>query len=366
MKKIKYLLIAIIIFLFITILSYKIISFKKDTNYLSNNSLAIMVETEEGEYTKYTSNKWPIDNYYFSKSECDNNSKVKWNYETNSVVLTSNKSDNCTLYFDKKQKDFAFTGGIQEFVIPVTGTYKLEVWGAQGGTILIKNTKDGGLGGYSSGEVFLSKGEILYVVVGGQGSSVNENDIYKGGYNGGGDGKNLNNQYGLGGGGATHIAKMSGVLSSLENYQSEILIVAGGGGGNGTATNTDYSPDGGAGGGITGITGINSRYYGYGGSQTSSGTCAFEGVLPCGGFGQGGSAINQTIGGAGGGGGFYGGSQSSRGHAGGGGGSGYIGNPILINGKTIAGNESFPSPSGGTETGHSGNGFARITLLSES
>ena len=29
----------------------------------------------------------------------------------------------------------------------------------------------------------------------------------------------------------------------------------------------------------------------------------------------------------------------------------------------IAGNETMPSPNGGTEVGHSGNGYARITYL---
>ena len=35
----------------------------------------------------------------------------------------------------------------------------------------------------------------------------------------------------------------------------------------------------------------------------------------------------------------------------------------LSNAQTIAGNASMPSTSGGTETGHSGNGYARITLV---
>lgn len=42
--------------------------------------------------------------------------------------------------------------------------------------------------------------------------------------------------------------------------------------------------------------------------------------------------------------------------------SGYIGLQ-LDSGTTYAGNSSFPSPSGGNETGHSGNGYARITVL---
>lgn len=47
--------------------------------------------------------------------------------------------------------------------------------------------------------------------------------------------------------------------------------------------------------------------------------------------------------------------------AGGGGGSGYVGG--VTNGQTISGNQSFPAPGGGNETGHSGNGYAKITLV---
>ncbi len=35
----------------------------------------------------------------------------------------------------------------------------------------------------------------------------------------------------------------------------------------------------------------------------------------------------------------------------------------LSDAQTIARNQSFPAPGGGTETGHSGNGYARITLV---
>jgi hypothetical protein len=43
--------------------------------------------------------------------------------------------------------------------------------------------------------------------------------------------------------------------------------------------------------------------------------------------------------------------------------SGYAGLQ-LDSGETIAGTQSFPAPGGGNETGHSGNGYARITRLS--
>lgn len=35
----------------------------------------------------------------------------------------------------------------------------------------------------------------------------------------------------------------------------------------------------------------------------------------------------------------------------------------LSNAQTIVGEQSFVSPSGGSETGHSGDGYARITLV---
>ena len=93
-----------------------------------------------------------------------------------------------------------------------------------------------------------------------------------------------------------------------------------------------------------------------GGSGNSTGT-----------FGSGGSNGRHAAGGG------------SSYPAAGGGGSGYVytsasvinyptgcllnGSFYLTNAQTIAGNQSFPAPSGGNETGHSGNGYARITLV---
>lgn len=59
-------------------------------------------------------------------------------------------------------------------------------------------------------------------------------------------------------------------------------------------------------------------------------------------------------------GGWYGGGKGNTYAVSGGGGSGYIGG--VQNGQTIAGNTTMPSANGSTETGHSGNGYARITF----
>ena len=57
-------------------------------------------------------------------------------------------------------RTFGYTGTVQTYTVPVTGTYKLEVWGAEG------NIK----GGYSSGIKSLSAGTTVYIYVGGKNS----------------------------------------------------------------------------------------------------------------------------------------------------------------------------------------------------
>lgn len=70
------------------------------------------------------------------------------------------------------------------FTAEATGTYKLQVWGAQGG--YRSNSTYGGLGGYSTGIISLDKGTKLYVYVGGKGgnSSTSTGSVKAGGYNG--------------------------------------------------------------------------------------------------------------------------------------------------------------------------------------
>ena len=138
--------------------------------------------------------------------------------------------------------NFNYTGSEQTYTIPYTGSYKLEVWGAQGGNCYMEpNTTTvypGGYGGYSVGTINLTQGSKLYINVGGQGTwkhAQGSSQAYmRGGYNGGGDGivAYSSNYYSAGsGGGATHISSTSGLLSSLSNKRDTIYIVAGGGGG---------------------------------------------------------------------------------------------------------------------------------------
>lgn len=265
--------------------------------------------------------------------------------------------------------NFNYTGAVQSITLP-KGTYTLECWGAQGGNrsqdSASATVTGSGLGGYSIGTLTLTQLTTCYIYVGGQGgmSSSTGNVKVEGGFNGGGFASHESTgEPGNGGGGATDVRIAQDSLYAR-------VIVAGGGGGSGEDNET-----GGYGGGETGGAGSGNTSLTQA-SQTSGGTNSF-------GFGLGGNTYN---GGAGGGG-WYGGasrysvSSYSTGSdsEGGGGGSGYVytsstaknyPSGCLLNSsyylsaaKTIAGNTSFTSPTGSSETGHSGNGYCRITVI---
>ncbi len=253
--------------------------------------------------------------------------------------------------------DFAYTGDVQEYIVPYTGLYKLEVWGAQGGVA------SGGKGGYSVGYKDFKKGTVLYVVCGGEGVGLETSYVYEttqyytGGYNGGGQGWNYGhrsdggvNGWGASGGGATHIALVSGTIAEIgkDTFDTKGLIVAGGGGGCGGTNgwNNDGSDayaklGGGNGGGLNGANGGGSAYSrGSGATQTSG--HAFGSGMPYR---------------SGGGGGYYGGKGGSA--AGAGGGSGWIGGVSEITYKDVT---YTPST---TQGGNSGNGKAVISFVTK-
>ena len=213
--------------------------------------------------------------------------------------------------------NYTYTGTEKIFTVPCSGSYKLEVWGAQGGKSLCNEDECGnpGYGGYSTGIIDLNKNEMLYINVGGQGGVGSLTSCSLGGYNGGGYGTNDGGSCGKaqddeaagGGGGATHIALSSGLLSTLENNKNSILIVAGGGGG------ASWTYTAGSGGGHNG--GVTSSKLS---PSTNISGYAF-------GQGQNGSGSGDSDGVAGGGGGYYGGYTSNNAEVGGGG-SGYTSN----------------------------------------
>lgn len=250
--------------------------------------------------------------------------------------------------------NFDYTGAVQSITLP-KGIYKLECWGAQGGNGCTDNSYTGGKGGYSIGTISLNTKITLYIYVGGRGVSSEASGsgaIRAGGFNGGGSGRDWSstNHGGSGGAGATDIR------INQDSFYARVIVAGGGGG-------ASDNGNGGSGGGVSGIS-----------------TGARAGTATSGsGFGQA-AASSYTSGECGGGGGgWYGGYGGGSENIPGGGGSGYVyisstasnypsgcllnSSYYLSDAKTIAGNNSFVSPTGSSETGHSGNGYCRITVI---
>lgn len=244
--------------------------------------------------------------------------------------------DDCDICYDPSDDginiaEFGYTGGTQTFTVPFgVDSLFVELFGAQGGNSGGCNAtvfqSDGGLGGYASGYLQVSEGDVFYLYVGGQGG-INGGA----GWNGGGSG----GQYAGGGGGASDIRTSLGFLSTR-------VAVAGGGGGGSYGCGNDYGV-GGNGGGLSGQPGIALiSGVGGGGGGPSTGGAAGSAPSAAGTFGNGGSAAQTHV--AGGGGGWYGGGAAYR--AGGGGGSSRING--MLDGTTLAGI-------------HEGNGVIRFT-----
>lgn len=273
---------------------------------------------------------------------------------------------------------FDFEKNAQEFEAECKGIYKIELWGAEGGS---SDNNITAKGAYVSGNIELSKNEKLYVYVGehptfysGSCYSTNENNTFNGTTVG----------TCAGGGGATDIR-----ITTSENWYDEaslasrIMVAAAGGG-------TPYPTTGvgGYGGELTGGdgTGISpsaqSAYFaGKGGTQTEYN------------FGVGTKTTSTAAPGSG----YYGGQVGYGGNAGGGSSfiSGYKGcvaiksqtditpkdnctiesediscsyhysGKIFTDGVMIAGNKEMPSHNEGEdfEIGNSGDGFAKITFV---
>ena len=300
----------------------------------------------------------------------------------------------------------------QEFRVPCTGEYKVELWGAGGNTTTSTNIISPGNGGYTSGKIIFKINKKYYIYIGD--SDTVGRSIH---YNGGGIGEAV-------GGGATDIRTVNGNWDSFVSLKSRIMVAAGGGGGFFKTNTSNHKP--GHGGGLVGYDAdadasqgslLEGGYSGHGGMQTSGGladiTVITTGYHPI----YNNAQIKQAkfgIGGwfdavsSGGGGGYYGGGHGIHPGAtwsGGGGGSSFISghdgcdaiseqsteDNIIHTGQSIhysglhftdtvmidgagykwtdhklddLGVVGMPTHSGiGTITGNEGDGFAKITLI---
>ena len=289
-----------------------------------------------------------------------------------------------------------------------TGIYKIELYGASGGTPTNATTirddnlncmsqeivkifrgnsecnpmNSPGAGGYISGVISLFKPTTFFLHIGGKGeyrivesgSSSEDSELPenrpKGGYNGGGDATGF--IYGSsGGGGGTDIR------AEVDDYWHRIIVAGGGGGIDDMTTETDNDGSGGAGGYPKGQNCfIASKLSSEGGATQDSGYSFFQGESAY--------YLETTSDLAGSGGGWFGGSFCKNANAGGSGGSSYIltnssfiptGNITvkdkaddIIDSKEYAFNNQSPYLFYDIKYANgirSGDGFARLTIISQ-
>lgn len=169
-----------------------------------------------------------------------------------------------------------YSGAAQNTRLPM-GKYRLECWGAQGGSY--DSNWQGGYGGYARGNLTLDETTVLYLYAGGQPvATTSSRTQTPGGFNGGGKGYNIyyssTYTYGQGGGGGSDIRIGTDSLYAR-------VIAAGGGGGSASQKDTIAK----CGGGNRGECLVTE----YRATQTSGGTTGNKGS-----FGQGGSSSTTS------------------------------------------------------------------------
>ena len=300
---------------------------------------------------------------------------------------------------------FNYSGSPQLYKVLKTGVYKIELWGAQGGS----SSKPGGKGAYTSGTITLNKNDELYFYVGGKPADERRQP---GGWNGGGYVATNDDGTGRSGGGATDVRLVAGSWDNEAGLNSRIMVAAGGGGA--ACEKAAWCSSGGSGGTLTGniptdMGSSSAGYHGTPGTQLEGGFSvgtlkSSSGLDRHGYFGKGGHSGSYDDCGSGGSG-YYGGGGASYG-SGGAGGSSYVsGYPgciaiksaysqsprddsnnqpcdenstdpicsehytgrVFANAVMIDGDSSMPTHSGvGTMIGNEGNGYARVTYISAS
>lgn len=322
------------------------------------------IELNEGVNYKVYSRYKETDSHYASNMSEGLNFKTEVSYKTTPMTFTNAGSTGATgptqSQLDNAYRNTELKGqvksqnGIQLWTVPKTGMYRIEAYGAQGGSKYVA----GGLGAIISGDLHLTSGTKIKVLVGQEGSSVSTSVANPGGTGGGGT-----------------------FLTTLDNTP---LIVAGGGGGSSSRDSIDAnnghaliesSGSGPGGSSTTGLGGVNGNGGKTGGAGTGGGGGGFfsSGDRPnnwsvdtggqsfvSGGLGSERSVYLSIPGGFGGG--------AGSGHAGGGGG-GYSGG--------AGGAWSRPSAHGGgggsynsgtnqsNSVGNTGHGKVIITYISK-
>jgi len=339
--------------------------------YDANGGTGDMVDSEFAiDFTKPLSkNTYKKEGYVFAGWSTSKNGKITYTDEEK-IKNIANKDETIILYAVWKDGyEYVYNDNetYYTFTAPKTGIYKIDLWGASGGY----EVSNYSLGGYTSGEIELEKDKKIYVYVGEKGKNNGVSTFNGGGRGGYGNAGSPvpssisgdTGYYGYSGGGATDIRLISGEWNSFDSLKSRIMVAAGGAGSS-TITYSSAGQNSTAG----GLSGYNGGYYsghgdqgayGVGGSQTSGGKAGVNvytsyGTNLPGSFGNGGSSSSYSsnlLGAGGGGGGYYGGGSGGA-TGSGGAGHGAGGGSSFISGHT--GCNAISETSTSTSISHTG------------
>ena len=238
-----------------------------------------------------------------------NTSQMPNNPLSPTVSITINyrqANNNAVFVTDTNHWNFDYTGSAQTFNVPKTANYKIELWGAGGGT---KGNYISGDGGFVSGIINLTNNTSYYIYVGEKVIGQNIPSF---------NGSMNSSNGGSPGGGATDIRiSNSNNWYDFSSLKTRIMVAAGGG----SCSSSSYP--GAAAGGLVGYRAVGSEgSCSYPGNQIAGGdeTCwgSYTGYASVGYFGQGSKY------GAGGGSGYFGGGGGYHVRGGGSGGSSFI------------------------------------------
>ena len=155
----------------------------------------------------------------------------------------------------------------EHYVVERDGWYLVELWGGDGGTA----NGVGGLGGYVYGTVYLEVGQTLYYTLGSGGQLSNSSGEGGGANAGGGYGEQGSTTVGGGGGYSALFLfdsdefeekyldshnHLTGNISEEDRISKYVMIAGGGGGGGSYSSDSNGTPDGGAGGYVGSVSGV--------------------------------------------------------------------------------------------------------------
>ena len=227
---------------------------KNTGNISSSYSVSITKDSSNTVDTQYI--KYKLDSTGSFKSLTSNDST--WNIGTYTLSGGASKTHNLTVYLDNSVPDaqmkktlklniaikaepmdpsstnglqIAYSGKEEIYTVPYTGTYTITAAGAEG---TVGNQTDnanvtGGKGAVISSDFDLKAGDVLHIVVGGQGNNTNVQETSDG-------------TSGSGGGGTFIFKEIPAVIDPSSQFEKdnqayEVLLVGAGGSGTGDLSN---------------------------------------------------------------------------------------------------------------------------------